>query len=138
LGSKNGSSAAPLIDRLAELSANEELRLLSGRLQRLSFRAVPDDQPRATAAWTSVGPDPSDDVGKRLADAESEAVRKLVRTAPTTLAGVRALVTLIAECESRGDDVLNVYMSEDEADTLARHTFLTTLAASLDRIATRD
>jgi hypothetical protein len=30
------------IDRLAEFGANEQLRLLSGRLQRLSFRATPE------------------------------------------------------------------------------------------------
>jgi hypothetical protein len=29
------------IDRLAELNANEELALLTSRLQRLSFRAAP-------------------------------------------------------------------------------------------------
>jgi type II secretory pathway component PulJ len=29
------------IDRLAELNANEELALLTGRLQRLAFRAAP-------------------------------------------------------------------------------------------------
>jgi hypothetical protein len=29
------------IDRLAELNANEELALLTGRLQRLVFRAAP-------------------------------------------------------------------------------------------------
>jgi hypothetical protein len=29
------------IDRLAELNANEELAVLTGRLQRLAFRATP-------------------------------------------------------------------------------------------------
>jgi hypothetical protein len=31
------------IDRLVELNANEELALLTGRLQRLAFRAEPSD-----------------------------------------------------------------------------------------------
>ena len=31
------------IDRLAELGANEQLRFLSGRLARLSFRATPNE-----------------------------------------------------------------------------------------------
>jgi hypothetical protein len=36
------------IDRLAELGANEELALLTSRLQRLSFRAAPAPTPAPT------------------------------------------------------------------------------------------
>ena len=32
------------IDRLAELGADEQLRLLQGRLQRLAFRATPTEE----------------------------------------------------------------------------------------------
>ena len=41
------------IDRLAELNANEELALLTGRLQRLAFRTAPAPTEEERAKFNS-------------------------------------------------------------------------------------
>ena len=38
------------IDRLQELGANEQLKLLTGRLQKLAVRATPGDDDKGTKA----------------------------------------------------------------------------------------
>jgi hypothetical protein len=77
------------------------------------------------------------EVAGPLIDADAETVRAMLRTVPTTLADIRALVR-INECELRGDDVLNTYMSDDMGEDrrgLGGPALLATLAAALDVIA---
>src|SRR5262245_27789928 len=57
-------------------------------------------------------------------DADAARTRDLLRTVPTTLEGVRALVRYVMECEQRGDDVL-------QTDRLGHDAFLETLSTAL-------
>jgi hypothetical protein len=60
----------------------------------------------------------------------------MFRTVPTTIAGIAALVAYVRDCESSGDDILDLYMDDGSEET-ALPTFLDTLAASLQQTIRR-
>ena len=59
-------------------------------------------------------------------------VRELLRTQPTTLAGLLAYVRYIRDCEDAGDNVLGIVMDEEESAT---DVMLATIVASLEQLA---
>ena len=76
-----------------------------------------------------------------LSHADGEAIRVMLRTPPTTLAGVKALLRYVAECEEAGDDILATYMNMDGdaaatafERTMGGEVFLRTLLTALERL----
>jgi hypothetical protein len=67
---------------------------------------------------------------------DADAARRMFRTVPTTIAGIAALVAYVRDCESSGDDILDLYMDDGSEET-ALPTFLDTLAASLQQTIRR-
>jgi hypothetical protein len=62
--------------------------------------------------------------------AYDDLLREVLRTVPTTLAGLLAYVRYIRECENSGDNVLGIIMEEEENAT---DVMLTTIVASLEQ-----
>jgi hypothetical protein len=60
------------IDRLHELGANEQLKLLTGRLQKLAIRATPGDDHKGTKAGRRQRGRPRAKGGKLIARAASD------------------------------------------------------------------
>jgi hypothetical protein len=64
--------------------------------------------------------------------AYNDLVRELLRTPPTTLAGLLAYVRFIKECEAAGDNVLTIVIDDEEN---AVDVMLATIIASLEQLA---
>jgi hypothetical protein len=62
--------------------------------------------------------------------AYDDLVRELLRTVPTTLAGLLAYCRYIRDCEDAGDNVLTIVMDEEEDAT---DVMLATIVASLEQ-----
>jgi hypothetical protein len=60
--------------------------------------------------------------------------RTMLRTVPTTLAGVHALVRYVHERGECGDDIMMLYMGPEDNDREARQVLIATLATALDNI----
>ena len=67
-------------------------------------------------------------------DADVEALCALVQTPPATLAGVKALLRHIVECEEHGDPLADVYV-EDGERTTAGNVLHRALLTALERLA---
>ncbi len=97
----------------------------------------------AQAAFAIGTPDwkTAEDRISQTSDAYTEAIRKLCQTAPTTLAGLAAVLSFVIDAEDQGDDLLNTF-AEDKykgGDWYERETcmwpFLKTLQQSAELMA---
>jgi hypothetical protein len=88
---------------------------------------------KATIAAYNAGKWDDDEALDGVCDADAEAVRQMVSTTPTTLRRLRDLVRYVAECETGGDEILELFMTTaDEESGLAKDALLATLAAALN------
>jgi hypothetical protein len=69
----------------------------------------------------------TDDDLDALADADAEALRVLLRTPPTTLAGVTALLRYVVECKEADDYSLDTYNGHKTFGDGLHRTLLTAL-----------
>ena len=88
--------------------------------------AAIEERKKAMAAF-EIGRPHSDDVVDQLSASNVEATRRMFRTAPTTVAGLTALVSYVRDCESSGDDILELCMDDDGLE-LARQAFPSAVA----------
>jgi hypothetical protein len=89
------------------------------------------------ATWTALNDSPEDgDVPYALIEADDEAIAAMLLTQPTTMAGIKALLRFIVECEEHGE-LLNLSI-EDGTDEYARpagEVLASTLLTALERLA---
>jgi hypothetical protein len=77
----------------------------------------------------------------RLSAADCEAIRAMLRTPPTTPAGMKALLRYVTECEEAGDDILQTHMDEKDTEatafarTMGGEVFLRTLLTALEGLS---
>jgi hypothetical protein len=64
---------------------------------------------------------------------EAAAARTMLLTVPTTLAGIAARVSHVADCESAGDDILSLVMDSEDGNGAAA-ALLQTLNAGLSQV----
>jgi hypothetical protein len=75
----------------------------------------------------------------RACKAETDAIRAISRTVPTTLAGAAAMVRLVDDANKRGDYFLRVFVDNNPERTDRTYCsvpFLESLRESLERLAT--
>jgi hypothetical protein len=108
-------------------------------MTHLSDSTHPDDPAlaaiaarKATLATATSGGPKDEDVLDALSDADAHAIRTMLRTPPTTLAGVQALLRYVIACEDGGDDILNTYVDDD--GTIGGEILLKTLLTALEHL----
>jgi hypothetical protein len=69
---------------------------------------------------------------ERVADAETNALRQLCLTVPTTFAGVAAVLRFV---EAKEDDFLNFYISDDDDADHCQQAFYSSLRKAIERFA---
>jgi hypothetical protein len=95
------------------------------------FAAIVAREGTLAAEDAAAADDAADDVLDALADADAQALRALLRTPPTTLAGVTALLRYVVECKEADDYSLDTYNGHRTfGDGLQR-----TLLTALERLA---
>lgn len=79
-----------------------------------------------------------DDRAGQACHALAEAARKLCHTAPTTLAGLAAVLNLVISAHAAGDDILNTFADDEERDfdsELCKWPFFRTVLQSVEQMA---
>jgi hypothetical protein len=90
------------------------------------------------AAWSACNSE-DDALHDEFCDIDNEAIRTLLRTPPTTPAGIKALLRYIIECERNGE-ILNVCIFDDDAADaehgrmMGGEVLLGTLLTALERL----
>lgn len=69
--------------------------------------------------------------------ADAKAIRTLLTTVPTTLAGVLALVRYVAECDAAGDDIWMVYMTDEDEPVYGYQALFASVVAALEKLSAR-
>ena len=75
-----------------------------------AFAAI-DTRKAVLAAWSACNSE-DDALHDEFCDIDTEAIRTLLRTPPTTMAGIKALLHYIVECERNGE-ILNVHIDDE-------------------------
>jgi hypothetical protein len=70
-------------------------------------------------------------------NADAKAIRVLLSTVPTTLAGVLALVRYAAECDAAGDDIWMVYMTDEDEPVYGYQALFASVIAALENLNAR-
>jgi hypothetical protein len=74
---------------------------------------------------------------RAASNADAKAIRTLFSTVPTTLAGVLALMSYVAECDTAGGDIWMIYMTDEDEPVFGYQALLASVIAALEKLNAR-